>query len=149
MLTLGKQSLVSWRSCGDGGRRPPVETELQSLVDVFVRFREDPCISLRPIRVDPTPQQRLVLEAVRWDRRQVNSDPGRHGEDTALAWRVLWHTLCFRTPGPLHAPPVFSSTILWAEIAKWLCRMPDWFRRQIVVQSEFDPQRGGEHTRSP
>lgn len=118
-----------------------METDLQSLVDEFVRFREDPCHFVRSLfGVDPTPQQRLVLEAVAGPGARVTVRSGHGtGKTTALAWLVLWHTLCFpdsRTPCTAPTSHQLQS-VLWAEIAKWHSRMPDWFRRQIVVQSEF------------
>ena len=115
-------------------------SELNALVDEVIRFRSDPVYMVRSLwGVGPTDQQKQLLTAVAQPGAKVTVKSGHGtGKSTSLAWLVLWGLICFDDVKiPCTAPTSHQlQDVLWAEIAKWHMRMPDWFREQIEIKAD-------------
>lgn len=122
----------------------------ETLIAEFRRFRDEPLYFVQSVfGVNPTEQQRRLLEAVARPGARVTVRSGHGtGKTTALAWLALWHPICFEDSRvPCTAPTGHQlQSVLWAEIAKWHSRMPDWFRRQVTVQADQVKVRGAEYS---
>ncbi len=118
---------------GDRGGRVSIK-EKMSL------YRQDPEVFVREIlKGEPTKQQIELLQAVAKPGAKVSVRSGHGtGKTTTMAWLVLWF-LCTRknVKIPCTAPTQAQlRDVLWAEIAKWRERMPDWWREQVKVKNE-------------
>lgn len=122
----------------------------EALVAEFERFRREPVYFVRSVfGVDPTSQQRELLEAVAPEGARVSVRSGHGtGKTTSLAWLALWFPTCFEDSRvPCTAPTGHQlQSVLWAEVAKWHARMPAWFRDQITVQSDQIRVKGAEYS---
>lgn len=122
----------------------------EALIAEFERFRTDPVYFVQSVfGVDPTPQQKSLLDAVAEPGARVSVRSGHGtGKTTTLAWMALWHTLCYEDSRvPCTAPTGHQlQSVLWAEISKWHSRMPDWFRRQVLVQADQVKVKGAEYS---
>lgn len=90
--------------------------------------------------VEPTPQQRQLLEAVgsgKWHSIAVRSGHGT-GKSASLSWLILWFLLTRPGAKVICTAPSRRQLfdILWAEIRLWLSRSVQWVRELLEVKSE-------------
>ena len=125
-------------------------TDKDKLKELLRKFRDDPVFFVEKMfKVSPTEQQKELLRAVAAPGAKVSVRSGHGtGKSTALAWLVLWFLITHpNCKVPCTAPSAHQlQDVLWAEIAKWRNKMPDWFREQVIVKSDRVEIKGAEET---
>ena len=114
----------------------------------MARWRAEPVAFVREVlRGEPTEQQVALLAAAARPGAKVSVRSGHGtGKTTTLAWLVLWF-LCTHSHVkiPCTAPTQAQlRDVLWAEIAKWRDRMPEWWREQVRVKADRVEIEGAE-----
>lgn len=106
----------------------------------LVRYQASPLSFVREVlEADPTPQQVELLEAVSKPGAHVSVRSGHGtGKSTSLAWLILWFVSCFPDcKVPCTAPTAHQlKDVLWAETHKWVGKMHEWWRNQLVLGQE-------------
>lgn len=109
------------------------------LAKVLAGWRDDPAAFVREaLRAEPEAWQEEALENyTRHDRLTIRSGHGV-GKSTLLAWVAL-HFLITHYPCkvPVTGPTAHQLfDVLWAEIALWMRRLPDFLRSQYNLKSD-------------
>ena len=113
--------------------------EPEEQVEIMMALAKDPVLFVRSIiGVEPEEWQKKALYAVRDnDRVAIRSGHGI-GKTAFLSWLILWW-LSTRTPARIACTANTASQlsdILWAEVAKWHRRLPEYFQKNIEVKSD-------------
>lgn len=110
-----------------------------SAVDRIIAWRADPALYVREVfGAEPEPwQEKGCEDLVTHDKISVRSGHGV-GKSTWLAWLIFW----FLTTHPRAKVPVTAPTahqledVLWAELRKWLDRMPKALKSQFTLKQD-------------
>lgn len=114
--------------------------EMQQKIDMLTAFQKDALLFVRIIfKVEPTPQQVLILKAISKPGAKVSVKSGHGtGKSTVFAWVSMWHVFCFPdSKCPCTAPASNQlNDVLWAEISKWHARAHPWVRDAIEITKD-------------
>ncbi len=115
-------------------------SDLQALRRLILTWRKDPVTFVRQVfEVEPEPWQaeRLARIAQGHRRQSIRSGHGV-GKTTLLAWLILWFmTTRYPVKVPCTAPTGHQlSDILWAELGKWLRKMPQVLQDQFELKTD-------------
>ena len=72
-----------------------------------------------------------VERALAGDKRRISIASGHGiGKSACVSWLLLWFLICFYQAKVAATAPTSEQMydVLWAEIKKWLDKMPDWLR---------------------
>jgi hypothetical protein len=90
--------------------------------------------------VEPTPQQAAVMGAFNKPGAKITVRSGHGvGKSCLLSWLIMHYLLYHKEAKVLCTAPTSNQMfdVLWAEIAKWMNRMPDGLRGQLQWHSDW------------
>lgn len=93
----------------------------------------------RALQATPEPWQQQVLEDIEAGHKRISIRAGHGvGKTTLEAWLIWWFLICRR---PCKIPVTANSQdqlrdVVWAELAKWRDRMPDWLKSGVEIGAD-------------
>lgn len=110
-----------------------------SAVDRILAWRADPRIYVREaFSAEPEPwQDDALLDVTQHDKIAIRSGHGV-GKSTFLCWLIFWFLSTHpRAKAPVTAPTAHQiEDVLWAELRKWLDKMPKPLRAQFTLKAD-------------
>lgn len=104
-----------------------------------MRWQKRPDLFVREcLKASPDPWQvQVLLDLVNKKRVTVAACHGP-GKDAVASWAVIWVMVCFKDPKiPCTAPTGHQLyDLLWAELAKWMGKMPKYYRDLFEMKKD-------------
>ena len=119
------------------------------LAQKILYWRDNPDrFVIEVIGANPDPWQVHALRALCEKNRVSIAACHGPGKDAVAAWAILWTMLCFQHPKiPCTAPTSHQLyDLLWAEVAKWLQKMPKFFRDLFELKRDRFERKGASET---
>lgn len=115
----------------------PATDPMGAFVD---RYWDDPVGFVRNVlEAEPTPDQEDLLYAVARGDRRISIRAGHGvGKSTGCSWVMLWHMLTRSPQKTVCTAPTAGQLFdaLFAELKRWINKLPDYLRSQLEVFSD-------------
>lgn len=119
------------------------------LAEKLLYWRDNPDrFVIEVIGAEPDPWQVVALRGLYENNRVSIAACHGPGKDAVAAWAILWVMMCFPHPKiPCTAPTSHQLyDLLWAELAKWLGKMPKFFRDLFELKRDRFERKGSSET---